>query len=150
MNRTNAAFLWSGSQTRQGLHPIAYDRVTRPIPEGGLGIREIATQSKAHLSQLVWRFITEPNSYWGTILSKKYLPFCTFRNCNQTPKDSALCGGKCWLSNTIFLTICVGQLEMESILIPSRTSESLEMIQANLNPTVHLLTVLIISIACAT
>ena len=90
MNRINAAFLWSGSQTRQGLHPIAWDTITRPIPKGGLGIREIATQSKAHLTQLVWRFTTEPNSYWGTILTRKYLQTCSFRYCTKTPKDSTL------------------------------------------------------------
>ena len=67
-----------------------------------LGIRDIATQSKAHLTQLVWRFITEPNSYWGSILTQKYLRFGNFRNRNQTPKDSSLWRKMLALKHNIF------------------------------------------------
>lgn len=90
INHINASFLWSGNTSRNGLHPISWDTITRPIPEGGLAIRDIRTQSKAQFTNLVWRFSINPKTYWASILSQKYLCFSNFRNCNQTQKDSPI------------------------------------------------------------
>lgn len=94
ISRMNAAFLWSGHHAQRGLHPLAWGTVTRPLPEGGLGVRDIEVQSKALLSNLVWRFFTQPNSFWGTLLAQKYLRFSTFRTCHLTPRIPPF-GGKC-------------------------------------------------------
>ena len=89
LNSINATFLWFGSQTRHGLHPISWDRITHPIPKGGLAICDIHAQSKAQLNQLVWRFIKNHLLTGRSILTQRYLMFRTFRNCNQTPKGFA-------------------------------------------------------------
>ena len=58
INRTNSAFLWLGTQNRHGIHPIAWEIVTRSITEWGLAIRALQTQSRAQITQLMWHFIT--------------------------------------------------------------------------------------------
>lgn len=53
-------------------------------------MRDLATQSKALLTHLVWRFYTKPEAHWATILSQKYLQHTTFRDRAPTATDSNL------------------------------------------------------------
>lgn len=74
-------------------------------------MRDIATQSIAHLTHLVWRFHTEPESFWGSLLAQKYLQSSSFRNCNQAQKIPPF-GDECSSSDIIFLTTFLGPLAM--------------------------------------
>ena len=86
----NSNFLWSGNGEARGLHPMAWDKIKRPIHEGGLGLQDLNTQSNAILAHLVWWFQSQPDSYWASLLSQKYLSHSSFKECTPKAKDPIL------------------------------------------------------------
>lgn len=66
-DKVSRDFLW-GSK----LHAVSWDKVTSPISEGGLGIRNAQDMNKALIAKLGWRLLNDTESLWSTLLRKKY------------------------------------------------------------------------------
>lgn len=56
LSSTQATFLWTGSNHSKGWTPVAWETVTRPVIDGGLGVRNVETQNRAAFAHLVWCF----------------------------------------------------------------------------------------------
>lgn len=65
-------FIWKGSSGK-GLFLVAWDKVSRPRKEGGLGIRVARDMNTALLGKLVWDMLHNPHKLWVSLLSHKYL-----------------------------------------------------------------------------
>ncbi|GJN24422.1 hypothetical protein PR202_gb12160 [Eleusine coracana subsp. coracana] len=59
------AFLWCGRKEARGGHcPIAWERATRPLKFGELGILNLETLGWALQIRLLWLHKTDPNQQW--------------------------------------------------------------------------------------
>ncbi|KAJ8447221.1 hypothetical protein Cgig2_030452 [Carnegiea gigantea] len=61
----------AGSNTERKPRLVAWATVTKPVLEGGLGIRPIRGLNWVSMATLGWRMIQEPDSLWARILKHK-------------------------------------------------------------------------------
>ena len=65
-------FLWGGLANEHKYHLVNWQQICTPIPNGGLGIRNVAVFNKALLGKWLWRYATEPMSLWRRVVASKY------------------------------------------------------------------------------
>jgi hypothetical protein len=65
-------FLWGGLANEHKYHLVNWQQICTPIPNGGLGIRNVAVFNKALLGKWLWRYATEPMSLWRWVVASKY------------------------------------------------------------------------------
>lgn len=58
LDKINRNFLWGDSTTRQRMHAIGWDVVTKPKHLGGLGISKSMSRNRALLAERLWEFRT--------------------------------------------------------------------------------------------
>ena len=57
-------FLWEGGkQNERKLHLVSWDKVQKPLMEGGLQIRDIANQNLALGAKLMWNIVSGKSSW---------------------------------------------------------------------------------------
>lgn len=56
------------TEEKKRMHLVAWERVTRPKMEGGLGIRSIRQTNAAFLAKLGWRVLAEPETMWSRVV----------------------------------------------------------------------------------
>lgn len=56
------------------MHWIAWDRLSKPKKDGGLGFRDLHYFSVALLARQAWRILLNPESLCGQVLKAKYFP----------------------------------------------------------------------------
>ncbi|XP_059066334.1 uncharacterized mitochondrial protein AtMg00310-like [Cryptomeria japonica] len=66
-------FYWQGTEDRNKLKLIAWDKICRERCDGGTGIRKNLWKNKALRAKLVWRLYTSSKAEWARILKNKYL-----------------------------------------------------------------------------
>ncbi|XP_078154682.1 uncharacterized protein LOC144550407 [Carex rostrata] len=67
-------FFWGKADRGRYMAYVAWDKITKPIKEGGLGIRDLGTVNEALLTKLLWRVAKEHNTQWVDIVRAKYFP----------------------------------------------------------------------------
>ena len=67
-------FWWRGSDKRNGVHWISWDRLMKQKQNGGMGFRELQCFNLALLAKLGWRIIQNPESLLSLVLKEKYFP----------------------------------------------------------------------------
>ena len=65
-------FLWGGMGEEHKFHLVAWDRVCSPIPQGGLGVRQLTPFNLALLGKWLWRFGVEESHLWRRVVVAKY------------------------------------------------------------------------------
>lgn len=66
------AFLWGGMGEESKLHLVSWQRVSCPIANGGLGVRNLCVFNKTLLGKWLWRYQMEGNSLWREVIDHKY------------------------------------------------------------------------------
>lgn len=61
-----SAFLWSRNELNARKAKVAWAEITRPIDEGGLGLRCLRESNKVSCLRLLWRLVTRQPSLWVT------------------------------------------------------------------------------------
>ena len=80
-------FMWEGRRKNsRKTHLISWDKIKNPILEGGLHIRDVATQNLAMGSKILWNLISGKSSWSKQVLQKKYFPGHQIRCLDQPPK----------------------------------------------------------------
>lgn len=79
-------FLWNGTDTKRGQNLVRWEKIIRPIEEGGLGITNIKDKNKALLAKWIWRYLLEESALWRRVIDAKYGPF----NYHQTALHHSL------------------------------------------------------------
>lgn len=64
-------FLWKGSQ-RHYISRTSWEQVSKPMMEGGLGIRNLRLWNLCFIAKLGWKILTQPSKLWVQILKRKY------------------------------------------------------------------------------
>jgi hypothetical protein len=67
-------FLWGYEEDRRRVHWMAWDKMTKPKCQGGLGFRDLRLFNQALLAKQAWRLIEYPNSLCARLLKSKYYP----------------------------------------------------------------------------
>lgn len=67
---------------------ISWNKLSRPIQEGGLGIRSIMDMKNVVMVQTVWRFLTSLDALWARVLTQKYLRNQSFQEVGIKNGDS--------------------------------------------------------------
>ena len=84
-------FLWRGGKGNHNrLHLVKWDIVKRPVPEGGLQIRDSGLVNLAMGGKLLWQLFSDKKHLINQIFQKKNLKGGTLRNIHitNTPKGS--------------------------------------------------------------
>ena len=59
-------FLWRGQEQGHRGAKVAWSKVTKPLAEGGLGIKRLTEWNKAAISKLIWQILQpRPTSSWA-------------------------------------------------------------------------------------
>jgi hypothetical protein len=65
-------FLWGGIGDEFKYHLVSWSKVCSPIPEGGLGIRNLRVFNKALLGKWLWRYAHEREAWWRIAIDAKF------------------------------------------------------------------------------
>ena len=103
LDKINQNFLWGDLTTRQRMHAIGWDVVTKPKHLGGLGISKSMSRNRALLAKRLWEFRTKADTIWADTFRKKYpsTSNVTKRKSltwNSILKAKSICDeGSCWI-----------------------------------------------------
>ena len=76
-------------ENRRKTHWLAWDKLTRPKGEGGMGFRDLHLFNLALLGKQGWRLITNPNTLCARVLKSKYFPDTDFMQATNPSSSSA-------------------------------------------------------------
>ena len=80
-------FLWEGGKNNERrLHLVSWDKIEKPILEGGLQVRNIAVQNLALGSKLLWNLVSGHTSWSKKFLWKKYFQGSRSRCLEKPPR----------------------------------------------------------------
>ncbi|XP_056688698.1 uncharacterized protein [Spinacia oleracea] len=102
-------FLWNKVEKSRYMSRLSWDKITRPINEGGLGIRRFKEWNLAFMAKLGWAVLTNPDKLWVKVLKEKYLKHANLFNCvpnnNQSPLWRDILKGRSILEKGIIIGI---------------------------------------------
>ncbi|XP_056852238.1 uncharacterized protein LOC130508709 [Raphanus sativus] len=65
-------FWWDDTEGTRKMSWVAWDTITKPKSEGGLGVRDIQIFNQALLAKQAWRILTKPDCLLARVLRGKY------------------------------------------------------------------------------
>jgi hypothetical protein len=74
IERMMNSFWWGGGTNNNGIKWLAWDRMTTPKSQGGLGFRDLHTFNLAMIAKQGWNFMTKPHSLVARIYKARYFP----------------------------------------------------------------------------
>lgn len=74
LNRLMRNFFWGQEEGKRYMAYVAWANICRPIDDGGLGIRDLATVNDALLLKSLWAVASHGQALWIDIVKAKYLP----------------------------------------------------------------------------
>ncbi|KAL8166813.1 hypothetical protein V2J09_008312 [Rumex salicifolius] len=73
IDKNTRAFIWGSTRERRKMHLVGWNQVCKSKAAGGLGIKKMTTLNQALLGKLSWRFLTQCDSLWASVLRAKYV-----------------------------------------------------------------------------
>ena len=67
-------FWWGDEENRKRTHWLAWDKMTRPKGEGGMGFRDLRLFNQTLLAKQAWRLVVNPESLCAKVIKAKYYP----------------------------------------------------------------------------
>ena len=81
---------WCGDEDeRRKTHWLAWDKLTRPKGEGGMGFRDLHLFNLALLGKHGWRFLRNPTSLCARVMKGRYFPDSDFMQASAPKAASA-------------------------------------------------------------
>jgi hypothetical protein len=78
IERMMNSFWWGGGANNKGIKWLAWDRMTYPKSQGGLGFRDLHTFNLAMIAKQGWKIMTNPHSLVAKIYKARYFPNSSF------------------------------------------------------------------------
>ncbi|CAL1356848.1 unnamed protein product [Linum trigynum] len=72
IDRINRQFVWGEEEGKTHFHPVAWEHLTRPRDQGGVGIRPTRLANQAMLAKGAWKIVTGDSTLWAKALRSKY------------------------------------------------------------------------------
>ncbi|XP_019087479.1 PREDICTED: uncharacterized protein LOC109127334 [Camelina sativa] len=70
-----ARFWWSTKNNKKGLHWVAWDKISVPLEQGGLGFRDLKELNLALLTKQLWRLLCYNESLLSRVLNGRYFRY---------------------------------------------------------------------------
>ena len=67
-------FWWGDEEDRRKTHWLAWDKLTKPKGQGGMGFCDLRLFNQAMLAKQAWHLLVYPKSLCAKILKRKYYP----------------------------------------------------------------------------
>jgi hypothetical protein len=67
-------FWWGDEEDRRRMHWMAWDKMTRPKSQGGIGFRDLRVFNQTLLARQAWRLLAFPDSLCAKLLKARYYP----------------------------------------------------------------------------
>ncbi|GAU45967.1 hypothetical protein TSUD_194140 [Trifolium subterraneum] len=74
MERMMNSFWWGGGTNNKGIRWLAWDGMTHPKAQGGMGFRDLHTFNLALITKQGWNMMTKPNSLVAKLFKARYFP----------------------------------------------------------------------------
>lgn len=81
-------FWWDEKPEKNKMNWVAWDKLTVPKFEGGLGFKDIEAFNDAFLAKLGWQLLNSPDSLLANMLLGKYCHSSPFLEC-KTPSSAS-------------------------------------------------------------
>lgn len=65
-------FFWVKLEAKRYVAYISWDKITRPLLEGGLGIRDLVSMNEALMMKSLWGVATGSDSQWVSLVKARY------------------------------------------------------------------------------
>ncbi|CAL9017615.1 unnamed protein product, partial [Prunus brigantina] len=78
LEREITRFWWKGQKDTQGIHWVAWQKLTQRKTNGGLGFRDLICFNLAMLAKIGWRLVLHSESLLARLLHDKYYPGGSF------------------------------------------------------------------------
>jgi ribonuclease HI len=78
IERMMNSFWWGGGANNKGIRWLAWDRMTHPKSQGGLGFRDLHTFNLAMIAKQGWNIMTNPHSLMAKVYKARYFPNSSF------------------------------------------------------------------------
>ena len=72
LNRMIRNYFWGAEKGKRKTHWYAWDKITRPKCQGGLGFKDFRLFNQALLARQAWRLLAYPDSLCARLLKTKY------------------------------------------------------------------------------
>ncbi|CAL1380726.1 unnamed protein product [Linum trigynum] len=72
LDRLNRQFVWGEEDGKTKFHPIAWEQMTKPRHQGGVGIRPTRLANQAMLAKGAWKLATGDQALWAKVMRSKY------------------------------------------------------------------------------
>lgn len=89
-------FLWDAKEGDNKISWVAWDTLTLPKDQGGLGFKDVQLFNQALLAKIAWRLITKPNCLLARVLIGKYCIKAPFLKIAPAPSSSHGWKGILW------------------------------------------------------
>ncbi|KAL8137409.1 hypothetical protein V2J09_003410 [Rumex salicifolius] len=66
------AFIWGSTDEKKRMHLVNWEQVCKDKAAGALGIKNMTQLNQALLGKLSWRFLTQFDSLWASVVRVKY------------------------------------------------------------------------------
>jgi hypothetical protein len=74
IERMMNSFWWGGGANNKGIKWLAWDRMTQPKRQGGLGFRDLHNFNLAMIAKQGWNIMTKPHSLVAKLYKARYFP----------------------------------------------------------------------------
>jgi hypothetical protein len=99
------SFWWGGGANNKGIRWLAWDRMTHPKAQGGMGFRDLHAFNLAMIAKQGWNILTKPHSLVAKIYKARYFPKSSFFDSNIGSNPNYAWRG-IWKSRSILLNGC--------------------------------------------
>lgn len=89
INKLVRAFFWGKEQGVRYVAYVAWEKIKRPIEEGGLAIRDLSLVNDALLMKSLWKLASRAEAQWVSLVTAKYMPRSKLWHSNRTYQCSA-------------------------------------------------------------
>lgn len=77
-------FFWGANDKDRFMAYVAWDKITQPLQNGGLAIRDLNVVNEALLMKALWKLASNSEAQWVMLVKAKYLPRSHLWNSKRT------------------------------------------------------------------
>jgi hypothetical protein len=78
IERLMNSFWWGGGANNKGIRWLAWDRMTLPKKQGGMGFRDLQAFNLAMIAKQGWNILTKPHTLVAKLYKARYFPNSSF------------------------------------------------------------------------
>ncbi|KAK2410765.1 hypothetical protein QL285_046110 [Trifolium repens] len=103
------SFWWGGGGDNKGIRWLAWDKLTCPKNEGGLGFRDFHCFNMAMVAKQGWNFMHKPTSLVARLYKARYFPYNSFLSSN-IGNNPSFAWRSIWRARKVLLLGCRWQI----------------------------------------